>query len=174
MLGFGRKKRPDPDASQLLATILVIYNLISTVSYDPEDSMIRLSFAFKGQPAEEDFKEFAAKAVDSIEAYHHLEGFVNPRVEMYMEGVGETYFLHVKRDMKTLSRGEISILTTLIEEKFSDYLIIDEIGGAAADADFILAQEDRLDQMLGMARQMTIPDRLVGIREQERVVVYAK
>ncbi|MBR6267104.1 MAG: hypothetical protein IKR28_02065 [Selenomonadaceae bacterium] len=173
MLGFGRKKRPDPDASQLLATILVIYNMISTVSYDPEDGMIRLSFALKGQPSEGDFKEFAAKSVDSIEAYHHLEGFVNTRVEMYMEGVGETYFLHVKRDMKTLSRGEISILTTLVEESFSNFLIIDDIGDTA-DADFILMQEDRLDQMLGMARQMTIPDRLVGIREQERVVVYAK
>lgn len=173
MMGFGRKKKPDPDASQLLATILVIYNAVSTVSYDPEDHMIRLSFAFKGQPAEGDFKEFAAKTVDSIEAYHHLEGFVNPRVEMYMEGVGETYFLHVKRDMKTLSRGEISILTTLVEERFSDYLIVDDVGGTP-DADFILAQEDRLDQMLGMVRQMTIPDRLVGIREQERVVVYAK
>ncbi len=173
MLGFGRKKRPDPDASQLLATILVIYNVISTVSYEPEDGMIRLSFAMNGQPDENDFREFAVKTVDSIKAYHHLVGFSNAKVEIYMEGVGETYFLHVKRDMKTLSRGEISILTTLIEEKFSGYLIMDEVEGVP-DMDFIMAQEDHLDQMLGMVRQMTIPDRLVGIREQERVVVYAR
>ena len=92
---------------------------------------------------------------------------------MHMEGIGGTFFLHVKRDMTTLSRGEISILTTLIEERFSEDLIFDGISGTA-DLDFILAQEDHLDQMLVMIRQMNISDRLVGIREQERVVVYAR
>ncbi len=173
MLGFWKKKRPDPDASQLLATILVIYNVISTVSYEPDDGMIRFSFAMKGQPSEEDFKQFAAQTVECIEAYQHLVGFSNSQMELNMEGVGEIFFLHVKRDMKTLSRGEISILTSLVEEKFSEDLIVDEVEGAP-DIDFILAQEDRLDQMFGIARQMTIPDRLVGIREQERVVVYVR
>ena len=173
MLGFRKKKKPNPDASQLLATILVVYPIISTVSYEPKDSMIQLSFALKGKPSEEDFRQLAEKTVESIEAYHHLEGFSHARIEMHMEGVGGTFFLHVKRDMITLSRGEISILTTLIDEKFSEDLIFDEISGNA-DLDFILAQEEHLDQMLVMIRQMNIPDRLVGIREQERVVVYAR
>jgi len=173
MLGFGKKKKPNPDASQLLATILVVYPMISTVSYEPKDSMIRLSVALKGKPSEADFKQLAEKTVDSIEAYHHLEGFSHARIEMYMEGIGGTFFLHVKRDMATLSRGELSVLTALIDEKFSEYLVMDEMSGTA-DLDFIMAQEDHLDQMLIMIRQMSIPDRLVGIREQERVVVYAR
>ena len=173
MLGFREKKKPNTDASRLLATILVVYPMISTVSYEPKDGMIQLSFALKGKPSEEGFHQLAEKTVESIEAYHHLEGFSHARIEMDMEGVGSTFFLHVKRDMTTLSRGEISILTTLIEEKFSEDLIFDEIGGTA-DMDFIMAQEEHLDQMLVMIRQMNIPDRLVGIREQERVVVYAR
>lgn len=173
MLGFKTKKKPNPDASQLLATILVVYPIISTISYEPREGMIKLSFALKGQPPEEEFRQLAAKVVDSLESYHQLEGFYNARIEMQMEGVGETCFLHVKRDMATLSRGELSVLNSLIEEKFSDNLIYDEINGSA-DMEFILTQEERLDQILIMVRQMNIPDCLVGIRERERVVVYAR
>ena len=173
MLNFKKRKKTNPDASHLLATILVVYPIVSTVSYEPKDGLIQLSFAMKGAPTQESFKEFAQQLVDSMEAYHQLEGFSNARIEMYMEGVGETFFLHLKRDLATLSRGELSLLTTLIDERFADDLIMD---GAheIMDLDFLLAQEDHLDQMLSMARQMQIPDRLVGIREHERVVVYTR
>ncbi len=173
MFGFRAKKKPNSDASQLLATILVVYPIVSTITYEPKEAMIRLSYALRGQPRDEEFKELAGRIVDSLESYHHLEGFYNAHIEMQMEGVGDTFFLHVKRDMATLSRGELSVLNTLIEEKFSSLLIYDEIQGSA-DMEFIMAQEDRLDQMLLMIRQMNISDRLVGIREQERVVVYAR
>ena len=173
MLNFRKMKKPNPDASNMLAAILVVYPVVSTVSYEPEDGTIQLSFAMKGSPAQESFEEFAQQMVDSVEAYHQLEGFYNARIEMYMEGIGETFFFHLKRDLATLSRGELSILTTLVEERFSEDIIFDS-SQESSDLDFILAQEDRLDQMLSVARQMHIPDRLVGIREHERVVVYTR
>ena len=173
MLNFKREKKPDPEGSHLLATILVVYPEVSTVSYEPEDGMLRLSFAMTGKPEQEAFQQFAQMVIDSIEAYHHLEGFSNAKIEMYIEGAGTTSFLHVKRDIASLSRGELSIIAELVEERFRDELILDGPEGTV-DTDFLIAQEDHLEQVLGMVRQLKIPDRLVGIREHERVVVYAR
>ncbi len=37
-----------------------------------------------------------------------------------------------------------------------------------------MAQEDYLEQSLGNMRQLRVEGKLVGVREQERVVVYAR
>lgn len=174
MLNFRKRKKPNPDVSHLLATILVVYPVISTVSYEPqEDAMLELVFAMKAAPTKERFEKIAKQIIDSLDAYHQLEGFPQARIEMHMEGLGATCFLHVKRDTASLSRGELSVLTTLVEEYFSEELVFDELP-PSADPDFLLAQEEQLDQMFGNIRQMQIPDRMVGVREHERVMVYAE
>ncbi len=170
---FGKKKKPNPDASQLLATVLVLYPLISTVSYEPKDGTMELVFAMKGTPAKEEFKTLAGQIIESLEAYHRLEGFSNARMELNMEGIGATGFLRVKRDILSLSRGELSVLTTLVQERFSETLVYDELPGNP-DPDFLFAQEEQLDQMFGNIRQIQIPDRLIGIREREHVMVYTE
>ena len=81
-----------------------------------------------------------------------------------------TCFLNVRRDMATLTYKELSLLTEMAANYFGDKLIEDY--DSATDEEYLMEQEDYLEQCLGNIRQLRIEGKLVGVREQERVVIY--
>ena len=66
---------------------------------------------------------------------------------------------------------ELSLLTEMAANYFGDRLIEDE-DGSIPDEDYLIAQEDYLEQCLSNMLQLRVEGKLVGVREQERVVVY--
>jgi len=167
-----REKKANPDASRLLASILVVYPAVQSVSYDSESGMLELSFALNGKFSQNDFESFLKYVAESVETFHHLEGLGGATIELNVEGIFGTCFLNVRRDMATLTCRELALLTELAENYFGDKLIEDFEN--YSDEDYVMAQEDFLEQCLSNMRQMRIEGRLVGVREQERVVVYAR
>ena len=167
-----REKKANPDASRLLASILVVYPAVQSVSYDSESGMLELSFALNGKFSKNDFESFLKYVAESVETFHHLEGLGGATIELNVEGIFGTCFLNVRRDMATLTCRELALLTELAENYFGDKLIEDFEN--YSDEDYVMAQEDFLEQCLSNMRQMRIEGRLVGVREQERVVVYAR
>ena len=170
---FKREKKPNPDAGRLLAAILVVYPSVQSVTYDSKSDMLELSFALNGKFSQDDFEHFLGNVAESVETFHHIEGLGGAKIELDVEGVYGTCFLNVRRDMSTLTCRELSLLTELAENYFGDNLV-DESEGEITDEDYILAQEDYLEQCLNNIRQLRIEGRLVGVREQERVVIYAR
>lgn len=170
---FRREKKPNPDASRLLASILVVYPTIQSVTYDSKSDMLELSFALNGKFSQDDFEDFLSHVAESVETFHHLEGLGGAKIELDVEGVFGTCFLNVRRDMSTLTCRELSLLTELAQNYFGENLI-EEYEGDMPDEEYIMAQEDYLEQCLNNIRQLRIEGRLVGVREQERVVVYAR
>ena len=77
----------------------------------------------------------------------------------------------MRRDMETLTCGELSLLNELAINYFGERLI-EEFNDDIEDDDYVMAQEGYLEHMLSNIRQIRIDNRLVGIREHERVVVY--
>lgn len=167
-----REKKPNPDATRLLASILVVYPTIQSVSYESKDGMLELSFALNGKFSHNDFEDFLKYVAESVETFHHLEGMGGASIELNVEGVYGTCFLNVKRDMATLTFRELSLLTELAANYFGENLIEDFDG--IPDEDYVMAQEDFLEQYLNNMRQLRIEGKLVGVRERERVVVYAR
>ena len=53
-----REKKPNPDASRLLASILVVYPAIQSVIYDSKEDILELSFALNGKFEPNDFEDF--------------------------------------------------------------------------------------------------------------------
>ena len=170
---FKREKKPNPDASRLLASILVVYPAVQSVTYDSKSGMLELSFALNGKFSKNDFEDFLKYVAESVETFHHIEGKGSATIELNVEGIFGTCFLNVRRDMETLTCKELSLLTELAANYFGDKLI-EDFDSEYADEDYVMAQEDFLEQCLGNMRQMRIEGRLVGVREQERVVVYAR
>ncbi len=170
---FRREKKPNPDASRLLASILVVYPSVQSVSYDSKSDMLELSFALNGKFSQDDFEDFLSHVAESVETFHHIEGLGGAKIELDVEGVYGTCFLNVRRDMSTLTCRELSLLTELAQNYFGENLI-EEYEGEIPDEEYIMAQEDYLEQCLNNIRQLRIEGRLVGVREQERVVVYAR
>ena len=167
-----REKKPNPDATRLLASILVVYPTIQSVSYESKDGMLELSFALNGKFSHNDFEDFLKYVAESVETFHHLEGMGGASIELNVEGVYGTCFLNVRRDMATLTFRELSLLTELAANYFGENLIEDLEG--MPDEDYVMAQEDFLEQYLNNMRQLRIEGKLVGVRERERVVVYAR
>ena len=167
-----REKKPNPDATRLLASILVVYPTIQSVTYESKDGMLELSFALNGKFSHNDFEDFLKYVAESVETFHHLEGMGGASIELNVEGVYGTCFLNVRRDMATLTFRELSLLTELAANYFGENLIEDFDG--IPDEDYVMAQEDFLEQYLNNMRQLRIEGKLVGVRERERVVVYAR
>lgn len=168
-----REKKPNPDAGRLLASILVVYPSVQSVTYDSKSDMLELSFALSGKFSQDDFEDFLGHIAESVETFHQIEGLGGATIELDVEGVYGTFFLNVRRDMSTLTCRELSLLTELAENYFGENLI-EDFDGETADEEYIMAQEDYLEQALNNIRQLRIEGRLVGVREQERVVIYAR
>ncbi len=169
---FRREKKPNTDATRLLASILVVYPTIQSVTYESKDGMLELSFALNGRFSHDDFEDFLKYVAESVETFHHLEGLGGATIELNVEGIFGTCFLNVRRDMATLTCRELSLLTELAANYFGDRLIEDYSG--IPDEDYMIAQADFLEQSLNNMRQLRVDGKLVGVREQERVVVYTR
>lgn len=168
-----REKKPNADAGRLLAAILVVYPSVQSVTYDSESDMLELSFALNGNFSQDYFETFLSNLAESVETFHHIEGLGGAKIELDVEGVLGTCFLNVRREMSTLTCRELTLLTEMAENYFGENLI-EETDDEALDEDYIMAQEEYLEQCLSNIRQLRIEGRLVGVREQERVVIYAR
>lgn len=174
MFEFLKKaKKPDPDAGRLLASILVVFPAIQSVTYESKDETLEFSFALNGKFSHDDFEDFLTYVADSVEAFHHLEGLCGAKIELNVEGVYGTCFLNVRRDIATLTCRELSLLTELAFNYFGDKLV-EEYDDSIPDEEYLMAQEDYLEQCLNNMRQLRVEGRLVGVRERERVVVYSR
>ena len=69
---------------------------------------------------------------------------------------------------------ELSLLTELAANYFGENLIEEYDDDSIPDEDYLIAQEDYLEQCLNNMRQLRVEGRLVGVRERERVVVYSR
>lgn len=166
-----KEKKPNPDAGRLLASILVVYPTIQSVSYDSKEDILELSFALSGKFSKDDFEDFLKYVAESVETLHYLENLYGASIELNVEGVYGTYFLNVRRDMATLTCKELSLLTEMAANYFGENLI-EDYEGAVPDEEYLMEQEDYLEQCLSNMRQLRVEGKLVCVREQERVVVY--
>ncbi len=169
-----RDKKLNPDASKLLASILVVYPSIQSVTYDSKSDMLELSFALNGKFSRDYFEKFLEQFAESVDAFQYLERLQGAKMELSIEGAYSTWFFHVRRDMATLNVKEIALFTELTVNYFDENLLEDFDGDLASDEEYILEQEDYLEQCFNNIRQLRIEGRLVGVREQERVIIYTR
>ncbi|MGL6015477.1 MAG: hypothetical protein ACRCZU_05185 [Selenomonadaceae bacterium] len=74
--------------------------------------------------------------------------------------------------MNTISQGEIGLVSTLVREQFAAVLISDLNRDAAEEADVV--REEVIDRMLGSMKVNRVGERMIGIREEGRVMVFNK
>ena len=161
------------DGINLLVSLLVCYPELGTVSFEPQNDSLRLSFALAKMPSQEEYESLRELLAESIMAYHSLEGFSGAVSTISLEGAGNTAFLYVTRDVYTLSRGEIGLIITLVREHFGDLLLMDMNLEDAADPG-IDAQAEVIDHMIGNLKINRVTDHMIGVREEGRVMVFNK
>ena len=140
------------------------------MSYEPENATIRLTFSIEEALTKERFQEIGKLLAESIAAYLGLNGLRARVVNLEMESTPKVSFLHLVRDVATLTRDELSLVADILYDAFPQTLLLDERD--PLDPNFEVEQENLLDHMLGTMRQQRLHEKLLGIREGDRVVVY--
>ena len=157
---------------QLLATMLVCFPEIETVSYEPKKGRLTMDFDIMEHISPEAVEEFSYFLADSIETYNHLENGSANAMLVESERYEDLTIIHISRKLTEMTRGEISLIAKLIENRFGDKLLVDSHTLSALEPEFALVQQDTLDRMLTLMRDTPLNERLVGIREHNQVVVY--
>lgn len=178
LLGLGgkndsRKKTKSQAGVQLLGAMLVCYPEIGTVAFEPKDGQLVLGFVVREPlPGREELEKFAAFIDDSLQAYHQLEDALYVWTAISAEAQAGTLMLNVRRTLADVTRGELELIVTLMRDKYGEQLVVDKHSVDSLEPDFAVLQSDLLDQMLDQAQELAIKERIIGIRENDRVVVY--
>jgi len=80
--------------------------------------------------------------------------------------------LKIVRDVKTLSKGEIALIITLLRDNFKNRLVTDH-NDSMLEED-LLVQEELIEDMLENLKKGQANHKLIGIREDGRVLVFNK
>ncbi|SMC64583.1 hypothetical protein [Sporomusa malonica] len=161
------------DGANLLISMLVRYPEIGTINFDPEANSLALTFMISGIPTAKEFEVAKQLIINSIAAYQLLEGVTNGRIDVDLSSYEQVAMLTIRRDVHTMSRGEIGLTIKLLRDRFADRLVADR-NDAMLEED-LLFQEEVIEDMLENMRRKDHDDHsLIGIREDGRVFVFNK
>jgi hypothetical protein len=162
------------ESSGLLISILMRYPEISTISYNPDDNIISLSFSFAHCPGEERFVESKKRLLDCLQTYSFLEGKTMPELFINWTTSDEISVLKVAYDVAALSKSEISLIISYLQEEFGDCLMKDLEPGEPMGEDDLLLQEEFIGYMLENFKGAVPRKKLIAYREEGKVHVFKK
>lgn len=169
----GNRKQPaDKAGIQLLASILVCYPEIESVTYEPKDTKLTLDFVIEGKGKECELKDFIKLLDDSLQTYHELDADCQVWMAAEAESQGNLLLVHIHRQLITMTRGELTLIVSLFRDAFPTQLRIDRHAIDQLEPDFVEAQNAVLDQLLDQSQEYQIREHMIGIRDDDRVVVY--
>jgi hypothetical protein len=156
----------------LLISILVRYPEIGTIRFDQQNNSLKTTFMLSSIPDDSEFKEIRRLLLDSLAAYHMLEGLAANLTEIELSTYEQMAMLTILRDVHTLSKGEFALIITLLRDAFKERLV-SESNDIMLEED-LLIQEEQIDSMLENMKQQQMEQSLIGFREDGRVVVFNK
>ncbi len=159
------------DTVNRVVSLLVRFPEIHSIRSSPTDESLTLSYAVgeRLDPAAiRAFGDFLGEHVNAILA---LRGEAPAKMTITGERDANLTFLHVSRDFATFTRAELELQIALFGDRFGSALLKnpasdDVLDDEPADRDELV--EAALDAMRDPAQRK----RLVGFREEKRVLVY--
>lgn len=169
------QRRPNEtnDAVNLIVSLLVRYPEISSVHSNPTDETIRLTFAFSTAFDKEESRRIADALVEHLDAFHEVTGSSPAVLGADCDVDQGASFLHIDRDLKTLTKDEISMVAELLRERYADRLVSNPVTDDSTD-DEASAQDEMVNVAIDSIREGGPQRSLVGFREERRVMIYFK
>jgi hypothetical protein len=148
------------DTVNRVVALLVRFPEIHSVRSNPDDATLTLSFAVR-------------KRLDRAQtrAFGDLRGEVPDRIAVSAQRDTLVTFVTVTRDAESFSRGELELLVAMFADAFGEALVRDDAGAAPLDDD-PAARDDLVEVALDALRDPAQRQRLVGFRDEQRVLVY--
>lgn len=166
------EKKPNMDCVNLLTSVLIYYPEISKISIEP-DEKIYINYIIQKILTDEEIEKTRTLLEECLKSYHYLEKTQVECDEVKINIEEKATFITIKRDMKTFSHGELRLINTLINEEFDELLIMDTDKIPMIDST-MLAQIDLIDTMFASLKINPVVEKMIGIREAGRVIVFNK
>lgn len=166
------EKKPNMDCVNLLTSVLIYYPEISKISIEP-DEKIYINYIIQKILTDEEIEKTRTLLEECLKSYHYLEKTQVEYDEVKVNIEEKATFITIKRDMKTFSHGELRLINTLINEEFGELLIMDTDKIPMIDST-MLAQMDLIDTMFASLKINPVVEKMIGIREAGRVIVFNK
>lgn len=166
------EKKPNMDCVNLLTSVLIYYPEISKISIEP-DEKIYINYIIQKILTDEEIEKTRTLLEECLKSYHYLEKTQVECDEVKVNIEEKVTFITIKRDMKTFSHGELRLINTLINEEFGELLIMDTDKIPMIDST-MLAQMDLIDAMFASLKINPVVEKMIGIREAGRVIVFNK
>lgn len=166
------EKKPNMDCVNLLTSVLIYYPEISKISIEP-DEKIYINYIIQKILTDEEIEKTRTLLEECLKSYHYLEKTQVECDEVKANIEEKATFITIKRDMKTFSHGELRLINTLINEEFGELLIMDTDKIPMIDST-MLAQMDLIDTMFASLKINPVVEKMIGIREAGRVIVFNK
>ena len=166
------EKKPNMDCVNLLTSVLIYYPEISKISIEP-DEKIYINYIIQKILTDEEIEKTRTLLEECLKSYHYLEKTQVECDEVKVNIEEKATFITIKRDMKTFSHGELRLINTLINEEFGELLIMDTDKIPMIDST-MLPQMDLIDTMFASLKINPVVEKMIGIREAGRVIVFNK
>ena len=160
------------DSVGLLVSMLVRYPEIGTINIDPVSNNIKLTFIMLKLIPEPVLEKFRQALLSCLETFHFLESETTELLEVDYSFCEDITLLVIQRDVQSLTSEELSLTIAMVRESFAEYLVSDNEGEVADDQ--LLQEEELIGKMLENVRY-TLPDKkMIGFREEGRVLIFNK
>jgi hypothetical protein len=159
------------DTVNRVVALLVRFPELHSLRSNPADATLTLTYAVAMRLAAASERAFAAHVSEHVRAYHDLAGEPLERIAIECARDTGITFVHVTRDLTTFSPEELALQTAIFAERFGDALVKNPQVDDAADEEMTLDDES-VELALEALRDAGGRQRLVGVREEKRVLVY--
>jgi len=167
---FWKEGEPFTNSMSLIVSLLIRYPEIATLSLNPDEGSFAFSFIFKRAFSPVEIKELRENLTDSLYALLELNNQQTTVLKISFHKLKGFSFLELKRDIVSFSQEEITLVTEIIGSRYAQEIIRDQEEGIAEDEQ--LFQEEMIDHMLEDLKDTRQERRLIGIREEGRVMIF--
>lgn len=158
------------DTVNLAISILTRYPEVSTINYNPADKSIKFSFLVFACIGNGEFNNIKQLLIDSIDVYNTIEGRHTKLISIEKQNVGDYTLVEIKRDMETLTQGEIFLLVMSIQRSVKNNTVIEKNSYFNDDDNEL--QEELIESMLYKVKTTQTNESLLAIREDGRVLIF--
>jgi hypothetical protein len=159
------------DTVNRVVALLIRFPELHSVRSNPADATLTLSFAVRKRLDRVETRALAERVGEHVRAFLDLRGEAPGKIAVAWDKDAAVTFVHVTRDAASFAREELELLVAIFADAYGDRLVRD---GAASDPldDDPAARDEHVEVALDALRDPTQRQRLVGFREEQRVLVY--
>jgi predicted ATPase len=159
------------DTVNRVVALLVRFPEIHSVRSNPADGTLTLSFAVRERLDRQRVRTICDGVGEHVRAFLDLRGEEPATLSVTADRDTAVSFLHVTRDAESFGREELELIVALFADACGEKLVRDSAGAAPIDDD-AAARDELVEVALDALRDPARRQRVVGFREEQRVLVY--